>query len=380
MIAERPVVRWHAAVAMCCVWLVGPTSVGCAWLGGRTQPEWVEGKSSAYPPTHYLIGIGQAGDRNTATDQAYAAVARIFRAEVATQAKDWESYLVVESHGGSSTERRLTLDVVTKVTTDKVLENVGIADTWYDAKKNLHYALAVMNRAQTETALMERMAMLDQVIESDVAESRAAADKLAKVRGLRRAARNLVLREAYNADLRVIRPSGHGMPAAYRVAELIAELDRFLAINLVMSVRVAGDHAEPVRRALTEGLIREGLHVVAGPAEEGGESPKLLVQGLVRIVPIEVLDPQFKYVRWCSDFEVVETEGGRVVGAVTRGGKEGHLTEREATARALRVIQQEFSTEVAKAIAGHIYGEAPLPPPGSMPGGCPRSQASPQPM
>jgi hypothetical protein len=333
-----------------------------------------------YPPAHYLTGVGQADDRSTATDRAYAAVARIFRAEVATQAKDWESYLVVESDGGSSTARRLTLDIVTKVTTDKVLENVGIADTWYDPKKNLHYALAVMNRAQAETALMERLAMLDQAVESDVAESRQTTDKLAKVRGLRRAARNLVLREAYNADLRVIRPSGHGVPAAHRVDELTAELDRFLTTNLVVAVRVAGDHAEPVRRALTEGLIREGLHIVTEPADEGGESPELLVRGLVRIAPIEVLDPQFKYVRWCSDFEIMETAGGRVVGAVTRGGKEGHLTEREATARALRVIQQEFSTEVATAIAGHIYGETPLPPPGSMPGGCPRINASSQPM
>ncbi|MFO0729762.1 MAG: hypothetical protein U0361_01980 [Nitrospiraceae bacterium] len=66
------------------------------------------------------------------------------------QAKDWESYLVVEQRGQTSTERRLTLDNVTQVTTDKVLENVLVLDTWFDQKKRQYYALAGMNRAQAK--------------------------------------------------------------------------------------------------------------------------------------------------------------------------------------------------------------------------------------
>jgi hypothetical protein len=324
--------------------------------------------------------VGQADNRNGASDQAYAAVARIFKTEVAAQAKDWESYLLVESRGSSNTERRLTLDTVTKVSTDKVLENVRIMDTWYDSAKNLHYALAAMNRPQAEASLMERLVELDRTVDADVAESRQTTDKLTKVRDLRRAARNLVLREAYNADLRVIRPSGQGTAPAYRVNELTNELEQFLATNLVLAVHVAGDHSESIQSALTEGLIREGLQVTTKPASGEGVSPELLVRGTVRLWPIEVRDPQFKYVRWCSDFDVVEVATQRIVGAVSRGGKEGHLTEREATAKAVRVIQQEFSSDLAKAIAAHIFGETALPAPAALPGGCPREVPSARPM
>lgn len=372
MIAHRGIARWHVAVAMGCLWSIGATSGGCVWFGGKSKPGWVDGTSSNYPPAQYLTGVGEADNRNTASDQAYAAVARVFKTEIAAQAKDWESYLLIENRGSSNTERRLTLDTVTKVTTDKTLENVGIADTWYDSRKNLHYALAVMNRAQAETALLERMAMLDQAVESDVVEARRTSDKLVTVRCLRRAASNLVLREAYNADLRVIRLSGQGRPPAYRVDELSTELERFLATNLVMAVRVFGDHAEPVQRALTEGLIREGVQVITETAGKEEAPAELIVRGTVRLFPIEVKDPHFKYVRWCSDFDVVEAGSGRVVGAVMRGGKEGHLTEREATAKALRVIQHEVSTDVARAIAAHIFGEAALPASSAMPAGCPR--------
>jgi hypothetical protein len=88
--------------------------------------------------------------------------------------------------------------------------------------------------------------------------------------------------------------------------------------------------------------------------------------------PIDVRDPQFKFVRWCSDFEVVDLTSQRVVGALSKGGKEGHLSDREATAKVVRVMQQEFSADVAKAIAAHVYGESELPSQASQPAGCPR--------
>jgi hypothetical protein len=361
------------AVFLCLLMVFASTA--CTWFTGKGKPGWVDSRSAEYPLTQYLTGVGRADTRSNAEDQAYAAVARIFKAKVAAQAKDWESYLVVENHGVSNAERRLTIDNVTKVSTEKVLENVRIADVWYDADSRSYYALGVMNRSQAETALMEKVSTLDRAIEADVVESRQTTDKLAKVRALRRAGRNLVLREVYNTDLRVIRLSGQGAPSAYQVNELSGELEQFLATNLVLAVQVSGDHAEPVGRALEEGLIREGLHVTTKTAPEEAGSPELIVRGTVRLFPIEVRDPNFKYVRWCSDFEVVEPGTRRVVGATAHGGREGHLTEREATAKTLRVIQQELSSDVAKAIAAHIFGEVALPETATMPAGCPREDS-----
>jgi len=354
----------------------------CSWFGGQAKPAWVDGVSPDYPPEEYLTGVGQSDNRATAEDQAYAAVARVFKAEVSAQAKDWESYLVVEQRGQSRDERRLTIDSLTKVSTEKVLENVRIADRWSDQKKRLHYALAAMHRPQAEAAFLERIAELDRTIQADVEEAHQTDDKLAKVRGLRRASRNLVMREAYNADLRVVRASGQGTASPYRVSELTMELEQFLAGNLLFGIHVTGDHAEPAQRALSEGLIREGLQVVSRPAGDSsvgsqtvGPVPELLLRGLVRVWPIDVRDPQFMYVRWCSDFEVVEVKKQRVVGAISKGGKEGHLSEREATAKAIRVMQQEFSSDVAKAIAAHVYGEAELPAEATRPAGCPREKS-----
>lgn len=365
---------WIARVASCLCFLM---VVGCSWA--QSKPAWIDGISPEYPSAQYLTGVGQADNRAAAEDRAYAALARIFKAEVSEQSKDFESYLVVEKRGASHDERRLALDQLTRVSTDKVLENAKIVDRWYDAKKNLYYALGGMQRAQAETVLIERMSDLDHAIQSDVDEAHQTSDKLAKVRALRRAARNLVLRETYNADIRVIRVSGQGTTAAYRVQDLTRELEEYLSSNLVLAVSVTGDQVEPAQRALTEGLIKEGLHVatMSSTTTDGGGAgpvgnPELLIRGTVRVWPIDVRDPQFTYVRWCSDFEVVDAARQQIVGAISKGGKEGHLSEREATAKVIRVMQQDLSGDVAKAIAAHVYGESELPTEAMRPAGCPR--------
>lgn len=367
-----------------CAFFTLLTLGGCAWFGQNKPPAWILGPSKDYPPDQYLTGVGQADAQDAANDRAYGAVAKIFKAEVNAQARDWESFLQFENRGTTAVERRLTLDHVTNVSTDKVLENVRIMAGWSDDKTGQHYALAVMNRAQAGTAMLGRIGELDDTVETELKEFRQAQDKLAKLRHLRRAIKSLVLREAHNADLRIIRQSGQGTASTYKVAELTAELEQFMAANLAISVDVTGTQAEPVRRAVMEGLIREGLPVLTTPpvqaatngrtgGEAGGAPLVLLAKGTVRLWNANVPDPRFRYVRWCSDFVVVEADSQRMVGAVSRSGKEGHLTEGEASAKAVRVMQQELTSELAQTLAGYVYGEVDAPtvvPPAA----CPREE------
>ncbi len=350
---------------------------GCGWFSGSSRPLWIDGGGGPFPPAQFLSGVGQADSRPQATEQAYAAVSKIFKAEITAQAKDWESYLIVETRGRASTEHRLTLDSVTRVTTDKVLENVRILDMWFDRQTRQYYALAGMNRAQAESAMVERLAELDRTIQAEMTEAHQTADTLTHVRNLKRAANNLVLREAYNTDLRIIRSSGQGIPAAYRVAELTNELEQVLGANLGMAVEMSGDQADPVRRALVDGLTREGFSIVDRGPTSGSGPVELLIKGMVRVWPIDVRDPQFRYVRWCTDAVVEELSTHRVIGAVSKGGREGHVTEREATAKAVRVMQQEFASDLARSIAAHVYGETDLPGSDSVSSGCPGEAVKP---
>ncbi len=333
-----------------------------ACAGAPMTPDWVAGtKAAAYPEDQFLIGVGQAGSRPTAEERAYAAVSRIFKAEVNSQAKDWESYLTLERKGNVQIERRLTLDTITKVSTDKVLENVQIAETWTDSKTGLYSALAVMHRATAQASLRSRITELDEAVTHDVNEARSTSDKLLRLRSFKRAIRTLITRDAYNSDLRVV-SGGRGVPANYSVAGLTGELEKLLNESLMVAVEVSGDQAEAVRQAVMEGLVREGLPVTARNAQmASGETGNadLLIRGLARLWPADLPDPRFRYVRWCADFVVVNQGDQRVVGSVARSGREGHLNYSEAAGRALKSLQQEVSSALAKSLAEHIYGDSP---------------------
>jgi len=342
-------------------------SQGCGWSRSKA-PLWIQGASPDYPAERYLTGVGQAESKTVAGERAYGAVAKIFKAEITARSQDWESYLMLEKRGQTNTERHLTLDQITKVSTDKVIENVKLLDSWIDPKTGQHYALAGMDRAQAGAALADRMTELDQTVETELAEAHQTQDKLAKVRNLRRAAKNLVLREALNADLRVIRASGQGNPPPHRVADLTSELEQFMAEHLLVAVEVSGDQADVTRRAVTEGLLREGLPVISQNGE--GASPELLVKGAVQLWDVSIPDPRFRYARWCSDFVIIEPGTQRIVGAVSIGGREGHLTPSEAMSRAVRVMQQELTAHLAKTLAGYVYGDT-VPPTELPPAACP---------
>ncbi len=355
---------------------------GCAGIGRGDKPAWIERSSKEFPSDAYLVGLGQADSQPSASARAYAAVARIFQATISAQAQDWDTYLLLEDGGKAQHERRLTLEQVTRVSTDKVLENVRILDAWFDPATGIHYALAGMHRAQAEAALVERITDLDRMVETERDTARRSSAKLATIKHLKRAADHLVLREAYNADLRVVRVSGRGRAAPHRVSELTAELEEFLAANLVVGIEMAGEQADTIRRAVMEGLIREGLPVTDRPigSKEFRDDPRgsapivLVVKGSVRLWKADVSDPLFTYVRWCGDFLIIEAATERVVGAVSRRGREGHITDREAMTKAIRVMQQELTSDLARSLADHVYGDTERATDAAAPAACQRDE------
>jgi hypothetical protein len=160
-------------------------------------------------------------------------------------------------------------------------------------------------------------------------------------------------------------------------------LERLLTTGLPLGLDLSGDYTEPIGRALIEGLAREGLSVTefsTGSApvrpEQSDLRPVLLIKGLVRLWPIDVHDPAFRYVRWCSDFLIVEAETGRVLGALSRGDRVGHVSTKEATAKALRLIQQDLSGQLTRRLTDYIYGDLEPSGASSSGGACPRSGES----
>jgi len=56
--------------------------------GPDSQPDWISGKSSQFPSSQYLVGRGQAAQRDAATDRARADLAKNIEVQVVAQSRD----------------------------------------------------------------------------------------------------------------------------------------------------------------------------------------------------------------------------------------------------------------------------------------------------
>jgi hypothetical protein len=211
------------------VWRVA--AAGMILLGGVVlpvlaagPPDWVNGSSKKYPSAMYLTGVGNADTRQAAEDRAYAAISKIFAAEINSKTQEWEKYLQSDSKGRSEDSRQINIEQTTQVSTKKVLENVSIAETWMDESKAVYYALAVMDRQHATSSLRDHITSLDLQIEERLKQVRQSGDKLKTVRGYHSAVEDLLLREVYNTELRVVSPTGKGSESMVSLAVISQEL------------------------------------------------------------------------------------------------------------------------------------------------------------
>lgn len=354
--------RPHAGMGVVCG--MGLLGIGLLFWGspvraGGGAPDWVNGASVKYPGEAYLVGVGSGDTRTAAEDRAYAAISRIFSAEIDSRTEEWEKYLQTDGPGVKDDRRQIGIEQATRISSQRVLENVLIAERWMDEEKAIYYALAVMDRRHASASLRDRLTSIDLSVEERLKQARTSGDKLIKVRALHAALQNLILREVYNAQLRVVNPAGRGMDEGAGLARVNRELREFLAGHFKISVDVTGSHPERFRSAIQEGLNREGFSV-ADPASGGGEpAPDLTVKGRVTLEAVELRSgrpPKTYFVRWSAAFELNNPASGQSIGSVRRQGREGHLTPEEAESRALRSAEREVSEGVGSQLTEYIFG------------------------
>jgi len=342
--------------------LIGALVLSGCWLHSTpTPPDWVLTPHTAYPADRYLVGMGEGSSRDQAEKRAYAAVARIFSAHVQARSLDQESYSLKETNAQSSTQRTLHIDHLTQVTTTKLLENVKVLEAWYRTPDQQFFVLAGLDRHQTEKMLLDRLNDLDLTIEGFVTQGRTHPQKIHRIQGYKQALALLQQRIVMNTDLRVIRASGEGIFPPHTRQHLQSEFMDFVAGHLVIAVVMEGENHEELERAIWEGLKREGL--LASAREHASLIPEtqadVLISGTGRLWIVDLPDPLFRYVRWCGDVQIREAESGRLVGVISRSGREGHITEHEARIRAGKVMQDVISKEVARLLTQSVFSAEP---------------------
>ncbi|MBW2032159.1 MAG: LPP20 family lipoprotein [Deltaproteobacteria bacterium] len=328
---------------------------GCAtWLGKSRRPDWVGGVSSEYPGSHYIIGVGSGADRQTSEDNARAEIAKVFKSCIQQRSYDFDHYLRIASGGKNECIRELDIRQVTTISTEKVLSGISVVDNYIDNSSDppTHYALAVLNRGQTQNSLHEKIARADREIMNLIASAQDSTDTLNTIQQLKQAITTLVLREAYNEELRVVNPHGKGKPTRIRLQELKARLADVLKNQFNLAIDITGPYRVQIMHALIEAMTRSGFVVDTNPSEA-----TVMVRGTINLTSPDIPHPKWKFVRWKVDFQLIDRRDGKIFGSVNMSGKEGQLTQSAAEKRAIRIIQEKLASQISQKLTNYIFGQ-----------------------
>ncbi len=318
------------------------------------RPAWIDGESRLYPSGSYLTGVGYGDDRPAAEDRARAEIARIFTSHIESSNRTYQEIFESRAGGESRTAENINFEEITRVSTRKVLSGVRIGRVFQDPTTTpAYYALAVLEREPAAEILRDKIVQLDRQIEELLGESRNQSDKLTRIQLLQSCIEHHALRQAYNAELRIVDRGGRGIAPSINIAEIKTELTGVLLKDFLIALSVQGSRAEEVRRSLVEALNSKGFSV-----SEQISRASVLARGRVEIKPIPQSDAEWKFVRWSAYFDLVDQNGGAVFGSVQKSGKSGHLTTAQAEDRAVRSIRQSLAAEISEDLSNYILRQS----------------------
>jgi hypothetical protein len=318
-------------------------------------PDWIAGTGLRYPADRFLTAVGYGQDRPAAEDKARAEIAKIFFSEIDASNRTIQS--IMESTAGGRTQSRESVDFeeIINVSTRKILSGVRIAEVYGPPRgQSQIYALAVLDRNQAQTILKSKIDDLDRDIHQLLDTSERQSQPLLRIKALHACVQKHALRQAYDAELRIVDPRGKGIPSRVNFAAIHQRLNDVLLKEFFIAVSVQGARAEDIRRALTEAINQRGFAVSGDPARAA-----VLARGRVDINPIDQKVSGWKFVRWNAYFDLVDRRGGAVFGSVQHSGKEGHLTLGQAEERAVRKIRKTLAADISADLKKYILSGNP---------------------
>jgi hypothetical protein len=314
------------------------------------RPDWVNTESKHYPPDRFLTAVGYGSDRPAAEDKARAEIAKIFYSDIHSSNSTYQEILETSTDGKTHTRESINFEEITRVSTRRVLSGIRIAEVYQESGPDPQfYALAALDRYQTEKVLQHKIEELDRDIQNLYLETQRQQDKLGQVQNLQLCIRKYILRQAYDTELRIVSPSGRGIPQTVSFMEIENRLKEVLLRDFFIAITIKGIRADEIQRTLVEALNQKGFSI-----SEEIQKTSVLVRGTIQIEPIEQDLSEWKFVRWKAYFDLLDRQDGAVFGSVQKSGKAGHLSQAQAEERAIRKMQTILAEEISEDLIKYI--------------------------
>ena len=189
------------------------------------QPEWINDNSLEYPATAYLLGRGQSDNRALAQDRARADLSKIFQLHITEQSEDVVTHVKQDQQAGK-TESSASRYITTQ--TDQIVEGIRIAELWQDPANAQYHALAVLDRNQAANDLRQAIQDQDAATDYEIALARQQSELFNQIGHASQAVAIQYNRHENQRILKIIDPTGIGIPATHNLTRLRSQRDELL--------------------------------------------------------------------------------------------------------------------------------------------------------
>lgn len=231
---------------------------------GTKSPDWVTGKSAQYPAQTYLTGRGQGDNRGVAQDRARADLSKTFEVQIKEQSTDRVKYQGTSTEEGMQSQLDATASREVMTRTDQVIQGIEIAELWEDPETGQVHAFAILDRNKSSNDLRQSIQQQDSATAREIALAKQQADLFSKIGNASRAVELQEIRYEDQWILKIVDPTGIGVPPAYNLSSLRTDRDSLLQ-RLRIKSSVVNDPIGGLSEIVDGAIAKSGFsHVTDG--------------------------------------------------------------------------------------------------------------------
>ncbi|MCR4822414.1 MAG: LPP20 family lipoprotein [Treponema sp.] len=332
--------------------------VGCASSGNveksaflKNFPDWVNGKSSAYPSSEYISATGDASDKKAAQIDAINELVSVFGQSVSAATASSRRMEMAQSKGiiASSDESALDHGILREINQNDIIA-VEVPEFFESKKENKWYALAVMSKvkgSQIYSAMIEKnqgeIASIIREIKSEKDSSTMTnfsrldfAEEVAKVN------------EGYLKRLTVLNPSSAAKFDSIYTPVQIHKMKIQMAEKIPVCVSVNDDPDGRIGKAFQEVMASYGFNTSLGSNERYVIKTDLYFKKGISN------NGKTHFCEYVADSALNDTFVGETLIPLSISGREGSPTYENAENRVKEKISAKIKKDFAEAFKKYL--------------------------
>jgi len=319
--------------------LLAALSIGCATppTTDSNAPAWVNNLESAYPSRQWLAVTASGDTQRTAEQAAMNALARAFRADVAslTQTTQRFTQIVNEASGKRTVSFDESQNFIQEVNTaTNIRFIIGVQTDHYQAKDGTYHANARMNRRESAARYSGMIRENTAVINRLITHADGLADSFEAYSALSFAAAIAEVTDNFQNILEVLDPATAGRRSSYGGANAVTAKMRELAGRITVGIAVETadrNDALQISRAVSAFFTDKGFKT----AEQ--TQGQYTLRANVRFEP-QTYSEQLQSSRYYFN-AALESRSGTAVFSFTEDDRKNHTIAAEAKRMALRAVE-----------------------------------------